>query len=447
MWYFGSRARNAPGFNATRDTVPLVFWFSGGPGCSSQIANWQENGPCVYAPTVPFTAGLPDKLRKKLPHAVRRNPLAWNAVADVVYIDQPVGTGFSHGPMPGSTEEAADTAWRAMQGVYAMLSERARTSNEATIDDVYIFGESYAGRYVPVFSEYVLHMNDQIAESEDLRTRGFQNLPLSGIGVGNGLFDTRLQAPSAYTMGCASTYAPLFSDAHCSELQDSMLPACATALNECQTETTNSTAGMRTDTCPQLQPEAWRSSAQCKAADAACNGALSWTTSVSTYDVRPGARMVPDDYVSYLRSREFTDAVGVDPGIKYEECSDDVFDKFSASGDAMSRSAISSLEFILGRRVPVMLYSGDADFICNWFGTVAVAKALNWSGRGELAAAPVTDWTWPAESGKHIPGGQFVSAANMTFLRVYEAGHEVPYYQPQAALYMLAQFLDRHTLY
>ncbi|KAJ2190053.1 hypothetical protein EV181_001255 [Coemansia sp. RSA 532] len=450
MWYFGSRARLSPDFNTSRDAVPLVFWFSGGPGCSSQIANWQENGPCMYAPTKPVNSHLSDSLRKRLPHSVQKNPLAWNAIADVVYIDQPVGTGFSHGPMPNSTAEAADTAWRTMQGIYAMLGEKS--PGEARIKDVYLMGESYAGQYVPIFSEYIVHMNDRVAESSELRERGYQALPLSGIGIGNGLFDTRLQEQAAYTMGCNSTYDPLFTKKQCTQLHDTVLPACAAAIDACQpapgtdfagSVVANSTDGMRNDSCPRMQPEPWRLTEACSYANSYCNGALNWTTMISAYDVRPNARMVPDDYVEYLRSKPFTDAVGVDPGIEYDECSDIVYDRFVSTSDAMSRASVSALEYLLDAQLPVLLYSGDADFICTWYGTMRVANALDWHGKGEWAQAPTTDWTWPAQSGEKVAAGQFVSAQNFTFLRVYEAGHEVSFYQPQAALYMLAQFIDR----
>ncbi|KAJ2713185.1 hypothetical protein H4R19_002377 [Coemansia spiralis] len=449
FWYFGSRTRLASGFDAAKDTVPLVFWFSGGPGCSSQIANWQENGPCQYKPSVPYNPNISDDERKALPHSVQRNQYAWNAVADIVFIDQPVGTGFSYGAMPSSTEEAADPAWRAMQAIYAQLSANATAAHEAAIADVYLFGESYGGRYIPVFTEYTLHMNDLVDMSEPLRTRGYRRLPLSGIGVGNGLFDFPLQEASSYTMGCNSTYPPLFTTKQCAYLKDMILPKCSALMGRCYAgpgENSTGSDGMRTGSCIRLAPEPWRASAQCAAADSYCNSPLSWTTTVSTYDVRPKARMVPDDYVDYLRTPEFTRAVGASSSIDYVECSDPVFDRFTATADGMSRSAKSSLAYTLDRNIPVLLYTGDADYICNWYGTVDVIRALDWHGKDAMSAATVQPWTWLAQSGENIAAGQLVAAANLAFLRVYEAGHEVPYYQPKAALYMLAQFMKQRTL-
>lgn len=50
------------------------------PGCSSMMGVFQENGPCRFTendtePTL--------------------NPYSWNEYANMLYVDQPIGTGFS----------------------------------------------------------------------------------------------------------------------------------------------------------------------------------------------------------------------------------------------------------------------------------------------------------------------------------------------------------------
>ncbi|KAJ2762647.1 hypothetical protein H4S06_000546 [Coemansia sp. BCRC 34490] len=460
FWHFGSRTRLAADFNATETKVPVVFWFSGGPGCSSQIANWQENGPCQYLPSVPYNQTMDDDKRKALPHGVERNPWAWNAVADLVFIDQPVGTGFSYGATPSSTEAAADTAWRAMQAVHAMLNADRASLGERPVDEVFLFGESYGGRYIPVFTEYTLHMNDIVNGSADLQNRGFAALPISGIGIGNGLFDYLIQSPTYKQMGCDSTYSPpLFEQWQCKRLDSVVNPECKRALEKCYggSDPKNSVDSLRDSsntTCLTLEPESWRTSSACAYADSYCNGALNWTTLANTYDVRSGARMPPDDYVRYLQSSEFMAAVGVNASaVLYTECSDAVFDRFSATSDEVSRSATAAMEYILNRKVPILLYTGDADFICNWYGTMLVARALKWHGAQAFDRAVAAEdaspapWKWPTKSGKFVDAGEFWAAENLTFLRVYQAGHEVPYYQPQASLYMLAQFIWHRQLY
>lgn len=72
-------ARNSP------DTAPLASWFNGGPGCSSMIGLFQENGPCQF-----YDNSTEPSL----------NPYSWNEYANMVYIDQPIGVGFSYGDNP-----------------------------------------------------------------------------------------------------------------------------------------------------------------------------------------------------------------------------------------------------------------------------------------------------------------------------------------------------------
>jgi hypothetical protein len=84
------------------------------------------------------------------------------------------------------------------------------------------------------------------------------------------------------------------------------------------------------------------------------------------------------------------------------------------------------------------LYAGDADYICNWYGIEAVSLAIPWSGRSAFNEAGYTDFMVDEEA-----YGQVRQAGNLTFLRVWNAGHEVPYYQPEASLEMFQRMI-RH---
>jgi len=60
-------------------TDPLLIWFNGGPGCSSLLGFFQENGPLVIEENGDMSV----------------NTYPWNVRANVLYIESPAGVGFS----------------------------------------------------------------------------------------------------------------------------------------------------------------------------------------------------------------------------------------------------------------------------------------------------------------------------------------------------------------
>ena len=66
----------------TPSTDPILLWLTGGPECSSELALFTENGPCKVNSEGTDTTN---------------NPYSWNTQANLLYIDQPPGTGFSTG--------------------------------------------------------------------------------------------------------------------------------------------------------------------------------------------------------------------------------------------------------------------------------------------------------------------------------------------------------------
>ncbi len=60
------------------DKDPLVIWLTGGPGCSSELAIFYENGPMKLVDGRPVI-----------------NEYSWNNNANLLFIDQPIGTGYS----------------------------------------------------------------------------------------------------------------------------------------------------------------------------------------------------------------------------------------------------------------------------------------------------------------------------------------------------------------
>lgn len=80
---------------------------------------------------------------------------------------------------------------------------------------------------------------------------------------------------------------------------------------------------------------------------------------------------------------------------------------------------------LLDAGIPVLIYAGDADFICNWLGNQAWTDALEYSDHEKFAKAPVKKWKMSStigdvKEGTHV--GETKNYGNFTFLRVFEAG-------------------------
>ena len=81
-------------------TDPLVVWLSGGPGCSSELSYFYEIGPFRV-----LGSGAAGNT------SLEFNSFTWARNASLLFIDSPVGTGFSYlaSPLEGgyATDEKA----------------------------------------------------------------------------------------------------------------------------------------------------------------------------------------------------------------------------------------------------------------------------------------------------------------------------------------------------
>lgn len=102
----------------------------------------------------------------------------------------------------------------------------------------------------------------------------------------------------------------------------------------------------------------------------------------------------------------------------------EIYFAFQQTGDFVYQNFIEDLKMILDRGVAVSLIYGDADYICNWFGGEAVSLAVNYTQQAAFNAAGYQPFLVNG-----VEYGEVRQYGNYSFLRIYEAGHEVPYYQ------------------
>lgn len=166
------------------------------------------------------------------------------------------------------------------------------------------------------------------------------------------------------------------------------------------------------------------------------------------YDVRLrdsypecGMHWPPDltNVTPYLRRQDVINALHINKDKKtgWIECSGAVSSKFNPKKSVPS---IQLLPEIL-KTVPIILFSGDQDLICNHFGTEELIHNMEWNGGKGFELSPGTwaprrHWTFEGES-----AGLYQEARNLTYVLFYNSSHMVPFDYPRRTRDMLDRFL------
>ena len=148
---------------------PLVVWFNGGPGCSSLGGMFTEHGPVI----------MMDGTNKWV-----KNEYSWNREANMLYIEQPAGVGYSW----CDSECKFDDNNVGAANLETLL-KWLDLYPEYKENELYLSGESYAGIYVPYLANAIHHWN-QAHISDPSATRPNLKGFMVGNGVTNWNFDT-----------------------------------------------------------------------------------------------------------------------------------------------------------------------------------------------------------------------------------------------------------------
>ncbi|KAF8152369.1 serine carboxypeptidase [Crassisporium funariophilum] len=399
IWFWFFAARKNP------DTAPLALWFNGGPGSSSMIGLLQEHGPCRITNDS---------------SSVTLNPFSWNNEANVLYIDQPVGVGFSHGDLKVGTSQAAATdIWSFMQ---IFLSDSRFSKYQA--NNLAIWTESYGGHYGPTFAAFFLSQNAAISAG----TVSGIKLNLKVLGVGDGLTDPLTQYPGYIAYAASNPYHSLVS---------------STVINRANTSWTSSTG------CKAQITSCYNggSNSVCSKAQNFCNNNI-LSPLAGNFDVyyvpTPNPDSYPPDITRYLNS--MASKIGVDSGITWEESNSNIYSNFAATGDWM-RNSRPNLETVINAGVRTIVYDGDADYILNFNGVEAMVDSLNTQFSTLYKQQQFQTYTVAGQS-----AGQFKNAGTFSYVRIFGAGHEVPAYKfgklayGQAAAQMFTQIMANQSL-
>jgi cathepsin A (carboxypeptidase C) len=374
--------------------APLMVWLQGGPGGSSLVGMLAENGPCL------IKADFND---------TQYNPYSWTESYNVLYLDQPVGVGFSYideptnlSRYPTRTEESALDFVAVIKLVHEAFVELSRVP-------LHIAGESYAGRYVPEFGAAVLEYNEHVSKEAQI--------PLVSIMVGNGLTSAREQYPSMYDTGCFASHGidPIFNETEC-EVMSLGIDRCEMLMEKCDDGSD-----------PIL----------CNAAGEYCRTVV-WniieTKFVNRYDRTVMCPEIGNCYPTinkmshWLNSDEVQQAFEIKTETQgklgaYEMENKIIEKNFFDSGD-FHTSSIPALQRVLNNpNVDVLYYSGVNDWVCNSLGISRLLDNIRWKWHAKFRALDITALPWKTAAGG--PGGQMRNVDGLWHVELNGGGHLV----------------------
>ncbi|KAJ0915757.1 putative carboxypeptidase D [Helianthus annuus] len=382
---------------ATHDpsSKPLILWLNGGPGCSSIAFGMAEE-------VGPFHVNEDGK-------SVYLNPYSWNTVANLLFLDSPVGVGYSYSNTSSDITSNGDnrTAADSLQFLLNWLERFPQYKGR----DFYIAGESYAGHYVPQLSQAIVRYNKANAGSP---------INLKGYMVGNALTDDYNDHVGLFQFMWAAGMISDQTYKKSNELCDR--ESFIHSSPECDQITDIASQEMgNIDPYSIFTP-------RCTANGVTTRLLRRWRKVEhirQTYDP-----CTEQHSTIYFNLPEVQNALHVHRGNSsrtWETCSDDV-------GMNWEDSPVSVLDVhqeLISSGLRIWIYSGDTDAVIPVTSTRYSIDALN------LTA--ISPWSAWYDDGQ--VGGWTQMYEGLTFVTVRGAGHEVPLHKPKLALTLVKSFL------
>ncbi|KAH7930055.1 peptidase S10, serine carboxypeptidase [Leucogyrophana mollusca] len=398
-------------FESRRDPAKddIMMWINGGPGCSSGLGLLFELGPCRIDMT------------KTSSNGTNWNPYSWNKEANIFFLDQPVGVGYSYADF-GETVETTEEAAR---NVHAFITIFFETFKQFAGRPLHLAGESYGGRYLPVFASEIYDQNE-IAKVE-----GRSTLNLQSIMIGNGITDISTLYEGRYQIECgtAALDVPFQHISTCVRMK-SALPRCQALMR---------------DSCIDRFDHM-----NCGAAVAFCDSEMTtayWASGRNVYDVS----MVCDDQdlcypdenavADFLNLPSIREMLGAESPGNFSVCSNTVSRNFVSHLDKWAHHTQHYVAALLERGIRVLIYAGTYDYQCNWIANKLWVDKLEWSGQSAYAKQQWRDWV---VDGHHA--GATKKSGALTFATVIGAGHMVPHDKPAEAQALVSRWLAKQDI-
>ncbi|KAM9780660.1 retinoid-inducible serine carboxypeptidase [Neosynchiropus ocellatus] len=387
--------------NATR--LPLVMWLQGGPGGSGTgFGNFEEIGP--------------------LDRNLQPRSNSWVNAASVLFVDNPVGTGFSYTDSPdGFATDVATVASDMMTLLKHFFKER----KEFQTVPFYIFSESYGGKMAAAIS---LEMTEVIAQ-------GGLRCNFAGVALGDSWISP---LDSVMTWGPYLYSTSLLDDVG---LEDVNRAAEAVKLAVEKQQFDKATELWSVAETVVEQNTNGVNFYNILTPDTEDSGVSSAGGSSVAQLARRHIRPLHGQSLSELMNGPIRKKLGVIPhNVTWGGQSEDVFSYMS--GDFM-KPVVDIVDKLLSAGVNVTVYNGQLDLIVDTMGQESWVKRLEWKGIRDfnsLRWKPIDD---PAAPG--ITGAFYKLYKNFAFYWILKAGHMIPSDQGPMALQMLRMITQQEA--
>ncbi|OON82724.1 S10 family serine carboxypeptidase-like protein [Streptomyces tsukubensis] len=365
--------------------TPLVIWLNGGPGASSLLGLFLENGPLSIADDAAGTVSV--------------TSTTWNQEAHVVYWDQPIGTGYSYSDEPAEYVQDEATLshmfWQGLQEFFRLHPEYVRCP-------LYVCGESYAGKYVPAIALEI--------DKQNGTDSGGQQLNLKGIAVGNGWIkpelSLRILIDYAYTTGFLGISQQESLEKSYTEFQKALLNG--------EMEKAN------------------------RLGKALVDRTVAYGGNFDVYDVRRWDDLPMGALSTYLNNEDVKTSLHVPAKVTWQNA-DDTGPVTEALVDDNMADASELYTKLVEKNYKALLYTGNFDTACGYRSTEEILDDLmkQRNQQAEWRGAPRLIWT----QAQGQPKGFVRNVGNLTQVAVPDSGHQVPAFQPEICREMLYNWL------
>lgn len=320
-WMYGKKNINPQ----DRWSHPLVLWSNGGPGGSSFNGDYMEVGP--------------------LDVELKVRNYTWANEANLLFVDQPVGTGYSY---VDNDDAYVTTKEQINEHLLILLQNLVNRFPALKRTPLYLFGQSYGGKVMADFGAFLYQAI----------MKGLIDINFKGVALGD---------PWIYPLGMVSTYGPWLQSLSQLDLEevkkvDEYAAKMKDALDQGQNVLATKLWSVQQSIIVQM------------------------TGGVDFYDYTKNSKPSDNRLQELMDSEEIRSKYGVPSQVRWGSQRSAVFDKLE---NEFMLDCLDSIDYLLNQtNVDVNIYNGSFDLIVDTPGVKLAVSKLKWEGLESWKLSP-----------------------------------------------------------